>query len=190
MNNKEIIYTLGRGGLALILFLFTSFFITFLFPTKESLYQITMGFPFIIFYYSPSLKECSSIIWGWRGEALLLNIFIFWISYFVISYIVKIYISLKAQKIFKKILNIFILPISLFCTISLFTFFPFPLQNTVYNIYIGLPYIYYKNVYIGENCETLIREWNYVMLVIDYILFSILYYCVFFIVNRFRNNEK
>lgn len=153
----------------------------FYFLEKDPLWEIRIGFPFPHFGYNFMGNDCQDFLWGYgsgtgkTGKFALANPLICWVICFIFYTIFKKQNTTLQQKI-KTLFSILLLPFLIFCSISFISFFPLEKQNNVNDILIGLPFPFYEYRYIGENCSTIVKNWNIIHLILDFfITFTVIF---------------
>lgn len=156
---------------------------------KNSMWDILVGFPFIYFKYDFMGNDCQNFIWSYDFEMTILNsILCILFCYFIHFFLKKS--NKKIQQKFNFIFEIIFLPILIFCSISFFSFFGFEKESKINDILIGFPLKFYEYKYI-ENCSFIIKKWDLHCLIVDFLIFYIIYCVVYHkILNKLKYHTR
>lgn len=180
---------------AVFLFLTGYLWSFFYYLEKDMLWEIRIGFPFPHFGYNFMGNDCENFIWGYgsgarkSGELALLNPILCIVTCYL-SYIVFKKLNNKTQQKIRRIFFVVVLPILVFCSISFLSFFPLPKQSRVSDILIGFPFNFYEYKYTGDDCLNIIKKWNILFLIINFILTYFVYFMCYFLVKKLINKKN
>ncbi|WP_212892464.1 hypothetical protein [Capnocytophaga canimorsus] len=165
--------------ISMLLFFTGYLFSFFYFLRKDPIWDIRIGFPFPHFGYDFMGENCENFVWGYGSGAGKIGHWAILNPILCILICYCLYLIFRKKKILQKIFTLLLLPILIFCNMSFLSFFPFMKTDKANDIFIGFPFKFYEYKYIGNNCDTIIENWNFPLLIVDIFIVYFMYLIVF-----------